>query len=473
MVLHELYALPHLAAVFARLTKDFTLATFDVDVMNNIINSNKLSSEDTQSHEKLVAQMTPERLLAKLCKQRDSTLRAWNKLVAESTGIVELNNLNYLAAVIVRKHGNGSLANVNVNMLEGTNDTKLFETMSDKFGGDSKLSEKLEEIRNDSSNNWENSTMKELNDLNYLAAVIVRKHGNGSLANVNVNMLEGTNDTKLFETMSDKFGGNNKLSEKLIKVHNDWENNQLKELNDLKHLAAVVVNQCTADEIDFMATSTFDFRMLYNEEDYTLSVKYSVILGDDEKLLQKLKEIRQDFVESAFAEVPYSRRLALVVAQNTDVNDLTSSALNEDLFLEAADREKYKILLKKYGDEEALFHMLQPYLIKYQGKCQGIPAKGMYPAVSCVNPRGDLFSSGNPCLITGAKITKGHGLSGIRCCHTCLDAFDIGGKYNLYEVRALEQKENNNTLTTDESKRLQSIRPYKTLRQLGLSRTLV
>ena len=129
-----MFTIPHLAAVAAKETNDNNLSNLS---LHHVFKK----KEDNDTYKQLVERFGEVLLLSKLRRRRQRQLEG----IAKN----ERMNLLHLAAVVVRKHGIDTLANVNVEMFDHANDKDTFRNWSSKYGGDEELSKKLVEARNE------------------------------------------------------------------------------------------------------------------------------------------------------------------------------------------------------------------------------------------------------------------------------------------------------------------------------------
>jgi len=420
------------------------------------------NQEDTDLCNDLIQKYGEDVLLDKLQRRRASQLDN------------EWNVLRRLVTFIVREYNDNQLTNVDENLFTNDVDKSNFKALSVKYGGDDEVSAKLVAIRKLILEQYEGSTLAEINELRRLAAVVVRAYDTDKLSNVDEDTFTDHRDKSSFKVLSDKYKGNDKVSAKLVAIHKQileqYEGSTLAEINELHHLASVVTKYCQANGVSM---GSFSCNMLTDDEDdddvSELYFKHQKLRGGEEQLKIKLTQVRQEWENSALAEYLDLRHLSLKAAEKVvDANTLTSPAtLRVDLFT-GKDRQTFNNLLKGHG-QEVLFSKMAPYLAIYQCTCDGIPP---IDGVLRARPCGKEFSSNDPRQILGMELRNhGHGYTGLPFCTLCARSFDIGrGKFSPYEQIVLEQIEEDprQNLSQEQYARLKKLRPYKAVREISV-----
>jgi len=289
--LKELIDLKHIAAEIVKGGNDI----FDLTSFEGIT----FEGDDKKTFERLTAKFDTAELLRKL---QDARV-----------------DLKHIAAVIV-DGGNDifKLTSFNGITFKGE-DKKIFERLTAKFGNGAALVRKLQDARKQ----YEESVIKESNDLSRIAALIV----DGGNDIFKLTSLEGITfageDKDTFESLSAKFGNGAALVRKLQDARKQWDESKLKELIDLKHIAAEIVKG--GNDI-FKLTSlegiTFkgDDKDTFNE----LTIKFG------NELLGKFQDARRQCLkqwdECPLKESNYLKTIEALLSDQYDILSLTTLA---------------------------------------------------------------------------------------------------------------------------------------------------
>ena len=264
-----LYAIPHLAAVLAVALQDKDLSSLTVDTL---INEDTFSNPlDWKAYDELVSRLTKAEVVRKLKARREKQLsNVWNQL-------------GHIAAVIAKTGTN--LFKMRTRALQSFTfeaaDEIIFKALTTRFGNGAPLLRLLQDARKQ----WDESKLKELNDLSHIAAVIV----DGGTDIFKLTSFEGItfegDDKDTFDELTNKFGPV-ELLRKLQDARKQWDEHALKESNDLSLIEAVLSDQYSISSLTTLADISFEGRA--DESIKSLRSKYSAGM-----ILEKVKEVHR------------------------------------------------------------------------------------------------------------------------------------------------------------------------------------
>jgi len=169
-----LYAIPHLAAVLAAELRDKDLSSLTIDTL---INDDTFSSPlDRQAYNELVRRLTKAEVVRKLKARREKQLsNVWIQLkhiaAVVAKGVDDISKLRTRALMSITFEGD---------------DKKIFETLAAKFRP-AELLKKLQDARKQ----WDESKLKESNDLRTIEALLSDQYNICSLTTLTDISFEG------------------------------------------------------------------------------------------------------------------------------------------------------------------------------------------------------------------------------------------------------------------------------------------
>ena len=263
----------------------------------------------------------------------------------------EIAELKRLAAVIVRAYDTAKLSNVDEETFSDDRDKSSFKALSDKYKGNDKVSAMLVATRND----WNDSTLAEINELSRLAAVVVREHDTDKLSNVDEDTFSNDRDKSSFKALSDKYKGNDKVSAKLVATRKQYEDSTLAEKAELSRLAAVVVREHDTDKLSNVDEDTFS-----NDRDKS---SFKALSDKYDNVSAKLVATRKQYEGSEFAAKAELSHLASVVskycqANGVSIGSFSCNMLTDDEVVDDEVTELYFKHQKLHGGEEQLNNKL-------------------------------------------------------------------------------------------------------------------